>query len=405
MAVGLLIGLDREKHKHGGSSLGAAGVRTFTLVALLGAVAALVHSEVVVAVAGVGVALVTALSYRASQATHPGLITEFALFATFCIGYLAVGQVELAAAMGVLITLLISSKSRLHRFAISQLSEQELRDATLLAGAALIVLPLLPDRAVDPLHVVNLRVIWSITILMLSVNALGYVARRMLGASAGLAVAGFCGGFVSSIFTIAAMGRQVRREPALLRAAVAGSAFSSIATSIELLAILLVSGAKLMPRLGLGIVAMGVVTATYGAAFAFTPGSGESTAEAATGRAFEPRFAILFATAFALTVLVAAWLQRLLGPSGAELTVALGGLLDTHAATASAASLAASGTLTASAAAFAALLAITANTVVKAVTALVTGGSRFFLRLGASHAAMLLALWAGWVLAQRVSAQ
>ena len=149
LAVGLLIGLDREKHKSAGSSSNAAGVRTFTLVALLGAMTALLHSDVLLAVAGAGVVILSIVAYRANQVQYPGLTTECALLASFAIGYMSVGQIELAAALGVIVTLLISSKSRLHRFAISQLSEQELHDATLLAGAALIVLPLLPDRAID----------------------------------------------------------------------------------------------------------------------------------------------------------------------------------------------------------------------------------------------------------------
>jgi uncharacterized membrane protein (DUF4010 family) len=86
---------------------------------LLGAIAALLESEVMVAVLGAGV-----------------IAMAIALLATFAIGFMTVRNLELAAALGVLIALVLSSKSRLHKFARSQLSEQELRDATLLAGAA-----------------------------------------------------------------------------------------------------------------------------------------------------------------------------------------------------------------------------------------------------------------------------
>jgi uncharacterized membrane protein (DUF4010 family) len=402
LAVGLLIGLDREKHKSAGSSSSAAGVRTFTLVALLGAMVALLHSDVMIAVAGGGLVFLTALSYRANQAQYPGLTTEFALLATFAIGFMAVGQVELAAALGVLITLLISSKSRLHTFAVSQLSEQELHDATLLAGAALIVLPLLPNQPIDPLGVVNLRLVWSLTVLMLGINALGYVARRTLGPEVGLAVAGFCGGFVSSILPIAAIGRQAHAQPSLLRSAVAGAAFSSIATVIELLVIIVITNARLLPYLGPGVAAMGMVAAVYGLVFEIAATGPRSPAEPVSGRAFEPKFAILFACAFAFMLLIAALLQRLLGPSGAQATIALGGLIDTHAATASAARLASSGTLGVIPAAFAATLAITANTIVKAIAAVVAGDRAFALRLCPSHLGMIIALWLAWFLVRNI---
>jgi uncharacterized membrane protein (DUF4010 family) len=397
LAVGLLVGLDRERHKNAGSSSSAAGVRTFALVALLGAMTALLHSDAMIAVSGAGVVIWTAMSYRAYRVQYPGLTTEFALLATFAIGFMAVGQVELAAALGVLVTLLISSKSRLHKFAVSQLSEQELHDATLLAGAALIVLPLLPDRPIDPFGVVNLQVAWRLTILMLSVNALGYIARRTLGPQVGLAVAGFCGGFISSIVTIAALGRQARTDPSLLRSAVAGASFSSIATAIELLIIVFMTNMKLMPYLGPGIVAMGMVATAYGLAFVLSAKTHRTPAEPVSGRAFEPKFAFIFASAFAFVSLIAALLQRELGPSGAQATVALAGFIDAHAATASAARLASSGTLELVPAAFAAMLAITVNTLVKAAAAVFMGGQSFAVRLCPSHLGMLIALWLPWL--------
>jgi uncharacterized membrane protein (DUF4010 family) len=396
LAVGLLIGLDREKHKDPNSTSEAAGVRTFTLVALLGAMAALLESEVMVAVLGAGViAMDVLLSYSNGLRRASGT-TTFALLATFAIGFMAVSHLELAAGLGVLIALVLSSKSRLHKFARSQLSEQELRDATLLAGAALIVLPLLPDRTVDPLGVINLRVIWRLTILMLLINALGYVARRTTGERVGLAITGFCGGFVSSILTITAMGRQARTEPAQLNAAVAGAAFSSIATAIELLIILAMTNLDVLRRLAPAITAMGLIAAIYGLAFALKDRMPGAATEPITGRAFEPKLAVMFAAAFALMLTLAALFQRNLGAGAAQVAIAVAGLFDTHAAAASAARLASSGSLALNAAAFAALLAITTNTLVKAGAAVVGGGGLFALRLTPSIVAMLAALWGGW---------
>ena len=396
VAVGLLIGVDRERHKHAEPGPVTAGVRTFTLTSLLGAIAALAQSDLMLAVVGVGVVVLIALSYLRGQAVHPGQTTEFALLAAFAIGFLSISHVELAAGLGALIALLLNSKSRLHKFALSQLSEQELHDATLLAGAALIVLPLLPNRAIDPLGVVNLQVIWRLTVLMLSVNALGYVARRTLGTEVGLAVAGFCSGFVSSIMTIAAFGRQAKTDPSVLRSAVAGGAFSSIATAVELLIIISMTNMHLMPLLGPGIAAFRAVSAIYGFAFVIAAKRAASHAEPVAGRAFEPKLAIVFGIAFALMSLIAALLQRWLGPSGAQAAVAMGGFVDTHAATASAARLAEAGALDVHQAAFAAMLAISANTLVKIAAAIVTGGRAFALRLAPSHLGMLAALWLGW---------
>ena len=396
LAVGLLIGLDREKHKDPSSPSETAGVRTFTLVALLGAIAALLDSAIMVAVLGAGVIAMDVLFSYSNGLRRASVTTAFALLATFAIGFMTVSHLELAAALGVLIALVLSSKSRLHTFARSQLSEQELRDATLLAGAALIVLPLLPDRTVDPLGVIKLRLIWRLTILMLLINALGYIARRTAGESVGLAITGFCGGFVSSILTIGAMGRQARNEPAQLNAAVAGAAFSSIATAIELLVILAMTNLDVLRRLAPAVTAMGLIAAIYGLAFALRPRMPRAAIEPITGRAFEPKLAVMFAAAFALMLTLAALLQRNVGAGAAQVAIAVAGFFDTHTAAASAARLASSGSLALNAAAFAALLAITTNTLVKAEAAVVAGGRLFAVRLTPSIVAMLAVLWGGW---------
>ncbi len=398
LAVGLLIGLDREKHKDPGFLSEAAGVRSFTLVALLGAIAALVESGIMVAVLGAGVVALNVLFSYTKALRRASGTTAFALLATFAIGFMTVRHIELAAAVGVLIALVLSSKSRLHKLALSQLSEQELRDATLLAGAALIVLPLLPDRTVDPLGVINLRVIWRLTILILLINALGYVARRTTGERLGLAITGFCAGFVSSILTITAMGRQARIQPAQVNSAVAGAALSSIATAIELIIILAITNLDVLRRLAIGITAMGLFAAVYGLAFALKPREPSTTSEPITGRAFEPKLAIIFAGGFALMLTIAALLQRSLGSSAAQAAIAVAGLFDTHAAAASAARLASSGTLAVASASFAALLAISLNALVKLGAAVVGGSRPFALRLAPSIVGMLAVLWGGWLL-------
>jgi uncharacterized membrane protein (DUF4010 family) len=140
------------------------------------------------------------------------------------------------------------------------------------------------------------------------------------------------------------------------------------------------------------------MAAAYGLGFQLAARGRTSPAEPVSGRAFEPKFAIIFASAFAFMLWLAALLQKMMGPSGAQATIAVGGLIDTHAATASAARLASSGTLAPVPAAFAAMLAITANTVVKAVSAAVAGGRAFAIRLCPSLAGMIIVLWVVWFL-------
>jgi uncharacterized membrane protein YhiD involved in acid resistance len=136
LAVGLLIGLDREKQKDRSSPSETAGVPTFTLVALLGATAALLEFEVMVAVLGAGVIAMDMLFSYSNGLRRASVTTAVALLATFAIGFMTVSHLELAAALGVLIALVLSSKSRLHKFARSQLSEQESSSHSTVASRA-----------------------------------------------------------------------------------------------------------------------------------------------------------------------------------------------------------------------------------------------------------------------------
>ncbi len=216
LGIGLLVGIERERGKGRGPGRAAAGLRTFALVALLGAVAELVGTAGLV-VSGAFVALAALAGYRVTRARDPGLTTEVALVLVFLLGVLAMRQAGLAAGLGVAMALLLAAKSRLHRFVRNTLSERELHDALLLCAGAAIVLPVLPDRAIDPWQALNPRQLWRLALIVMALNAAGHVALRALGPRRGLPLAGLAGGFVSSTATIAAMGARARSHPAQLR--------------------------------------------------------------------------------------------------------------------------------------------------------------------------------------------
>jgi uncharacterized membrane protein (DUF4010 family) len=302
--------------------------------------------------------------------------------------------------VGTLVALLLASRSWLHEFIRERLSDREIMDGLLLAGAGLVVLPILPDRAIDPYGVVNPRLIWLLALLVMLINAAGYVALRTLGPTAGLALAGLAGGFVSSTATIATMGIRSRDHKDLMRAAVAGAALSSVATVIELAIIIAVTNRALLAPLWPALGAAGVAAVVYGAAFSFHAARAKKPAEAEKGRAFELRIPLILAAAITVISFVAAFLSSRYGSTGGLLGIALAGFADTHAAAASAANLAKTGTLSVNAGALAVLLAFATNTLTKSVVAWMSGGPAFALRVIPGVLLMLVAaaagaLWAG----------
>ena len=208
LGCGLLIGLERERRKGQGPSREAAGIRSFAVVALAGAIAQSLEAPGLVAIGALLVVGLAVVSYQRSHRQDPGLTTELALFATYLIGVQAVLVPAIAAASGVALAALLAARERLHRFATELLSEQELHDGLLLAALVLIALPVLPAGPVPALGGLDLRRVVALVVLILAVQAAGHVALRAFGARGGLPLAGFLSGFVSSTATVATLGRR-----------------------------------------------------------------------------------------------------------------------------------------------------------------------------------------------------
>ena len=204
LGIGLLVGIERERRRNT-QHPSWAGVRTFVLVALGGGLSALL-GPVGLAVAGAFTALAALAAWARVAYRDAGMTTGFAMLVVFLCGALAQTEPVLAAGSGVVVAVVLATKSRLHQFVRHGLTEQELHDLLLLAAAATIVLPMLPDRAVDPWGALNPRRLWLLAVVVMGVNGAGYVALRMLGARWGLLLAG-----LALMASTSIASRRVRR--------------------------------------------------------------------------------------------------------------------------------------------------------------------------------------------------
>lgn len=392
LGAGLLIGVERERRKGEGPTRAAAGVRTFVLVALGGAMAALLDSPALLAVGAALVGGLAMASYLRSRDDDPGLTTEIALVVTYLLGALAHRSPQLAAGVSALVALLLAARRVLHDFVVARLSDREVFDGLLLAGAALVILPLMPDRAIDPLGAINPYVVWKLTVIVLVINSFGYMAQRALGPGRGLPLAGLFGGFVSSVATIAALGTRARAHPEWLPACIAGAAWSNVATVAQLALVLAVVNPSLLVRLALVLAVMGGIAVLSGAWFW---SRAQRTSDAmTTGRAFQPRQALVFSVTVTTLLVVAAALERQFGAAGAVIGIAVGGFADAHSSAASAAALAQRAALSDELAAAAVLMAVSTNSMTKLVVAASVGGTEYLRRLAPSIALMVAGAWA-----------
>jgi uncharacterized membrane protein (DUF4010 family) len=397
LAIGLLIGLERERRKGDGSTRSAAGLRTFGLVGLLGGVAALVGGGGFVLLAGGFVALGALAAYWLGDRKDTGLTGEVALVLTYALGVLA--QIRPAAALeaGVVVAALLAFRVQLHRFVRDRITDQELLDALTFAIAAVVILPMLPNRTVDPFGLFNPFTLWRLAVVAMALSFLGYVAQRLLGGRHGLLVAGLAAGLVSSTAAIAAMGARAKAQPDMAAASAAGAIASMIGSLGYLLAIIGAVSPPLIVALAIPLGLAAILMLAY--AVWLVRRTPKSSAGETGGRAFKGGAVLLFVVLVGAFSFVAELLIRWLGAPGALMGAAVMGLADAHAASASMATLQAGGRMALTAAEIGVVLTLTTNMAVKIPTAFVTGGPTYGRQITVGVLLLVAGLWLGGVMA------
>ncbi|MFI5211093.1 MAG: MgtC/SapB family protein, partial [Gemmatimonadales bacterium] len=316
LGVGLLIGAERERRKGHGDTRAPAGIRTFTIVALLGAISFEIGGGLLLAVATVGVAALSAVAYSRARGPDPGLTTEAALVFTVVLGGFAMVEPAVAAGLSVIVATLLFARSKVHHFVRSVVTEDELHDLLLLAAGALVILPLAPDRYLGPFEALNPRVVWRLVLLMMSIGGLGHIAIRLFGPKIGLPLAGLASGFASSSATIGSMGARAKEHPALLRAAVAAAVLSTVSTVILTAIVLWALDPRVLAAMAWSLGLAGVGAVGYGLVFTRRAIHAPLPGDYVHGRAFRLRTALIFAAALSLVAVVVAGLNQWLGAAG-----------------------------------------------------------------------------------------
>ncbi len=395
LAIGLLMGAERERRKGEGPSRSPAGIRTFAIAALLGGISYRLGGELLLAVTTLALAGFCAVAYWRSHDKDPGLTSEAALLLAALLGGLAQREIAIASGIAVVVTILLAARTPLHHFVRAVLSQQELTDALIFVAMVLVVFPLTPNRYLGPFGAINPRTIWKMVILMISISAGGYIAVRLVGARFGLPVAGFASGFVSSTATIGAMGERAAHEPALARPAVAAAVLSNVATVIEMALVLAAISPPVLRLLRVPLIAAGIVATVYGALLMILSARRRVSQHAHPGHAFSLKTALGLGGMIAVVLLLSAALNAWFGERGVLAAAAVAGFADTHSAAVSVASLVAANKMAAREAVVPILAGLTTNTVSKVVFASVAGGRRFAARVVPGLMLMIAATWIG----------
>lgn len=403
LLIGALVGVEREKSQSASGHRTIAGLRTFILLAQLGSLAAWASMQYggpalyAVALALVGFTVISGhvLESRV-RPDAPGLSTEFAALTVFLLGGVVMyGHAEVAVALGILTSAVLAFKQPLHGL-VARVATDDIYAVLKLLIASFIVLPLLPNRVVDPLGVLNPYLLWLLVILISGLSLVGYVAVRLLGAAYGTVVTGFAGGLASSTALTLGFARQSRIDPTSTGAdALAAGILTAWAVMfVRVIITIAIVNSDLLPATIKSFGALTLVTGLL-AAFFYLRGlrrrpvttSGEVVS---VSNPFNLVSAVQFALLFAL-VLVVVELTRQHAPEGGIYVVsAIAGLTDVNAITLSLAQQA-SDAAAFEVAARALGIAALANTLVKFLLVAMLGRGPLRLRLAVATGVLFLA--------------
>ncbi|WP_439599412.1 MgtC/SapB family protein [Falsiroseomonas sp.] len=340
LAIGLLVGLERGwREREEADGRRTAGIRTHGIAALLGAVLAALatslQAPLVLALGFLGFALVFGWFQAREAVAENSLSATSAIvgLCTFALGALAVaGDPRAAAAGGAALAAVLASREMLHR-ALRRLSWVELRSALMLAVMTTIILPLLPDRTIDPWGGLNPREIWFFTVLTATISYLGYIAARILGPRRGVLAGGLLGAVVSSTAVTLAFARSAAAG-AESRALAGAASLAAMVSVLRVTGLVLILQPSVLPSVAPAALAAALVLALCGGLLVWR--GGEAAAPGPDRNPFDLGPLLVFAAGFALVSTASAALVGSFGTASLLGSSALSGAFDVDVAVLSA---------------------------------------------------------------------
>ena len=247
--LGMLVGLQRQ---HSDNAM--AGVRTFTLISVLGVISGFLTREYdnpyILPAIGLSVAalLVTANVVKLKFETKAdiGQTTEVAALLMFAIGaYLVLGSKVIGVIMGGTMAVLLYAKERLHDF-IERLKAKDLAAIMTFAAISLVILPILPDQTYGPYDVLNPRNIWLMVTLIVGISIAGYFIYKFVGKKVGSISNGILGGLISSTATTVSYARKTKDAEKI---AVLAAFVVTVASAIALVRVMVEVGVIIPEKL------------------------------------------------------------------------------------------------------------------------------------------------------------
>ena len=240
------------------------GVRTFTLLSLLGTLIATLNQTMLTMTASGFVFGLLLLNYfgsisRQKKKADSGIVTEISAGIIFCLGYMVPVSPLVAITISAIVLLVLIERKRLHTLARKKFKPQEMETAIILIVFVLGLLPLLPNKTIDPWQLFNPRNFGLLLATIAAIQFGGYIAIHMFGERLGIAVMGFLGGMVSSTAVFAQLPHTLRTHPQLAGATIASGLLATVAMLVDIAIIIFVASPTLLVFIIWPIIAMIIV--------------------------------------------------------------------------------------------------------------------------------------------------
>ncbi len=402
--LGLLNGLQRQKSNHD-----MAGVRTFTLISLLGAISGFLTRDAenpfILPVLGLALAgllvIANVIKLRKKAVRDIGQTTEVAVLLMYAIGaYLVLGNQVTAIITGGTMAILLYAKEHLHGF-INKLQAKDLAAIMTFAGISLVILPILPDQTYGPFDVLNPNNIWLMVTLIVGISVAGYFIYKFAGKKAGIISNGVLGGLISSTATTVSYARKTTDGQGISKLAAfvitAASAIALVRVAIEISVVIPKNVSQMVLPLAVEFLVMTALCVFIFYRINKEEEEGENNEMPEPENPAQFKSALIFGLLYGIILLAVAFTKEEFGNSGLYVVSIISGLTDVDAITLSLSQLIKGGSLEADNGWRLILLASMSNLFFKGVMAAVLGTRRLVrwisVTFGISIAAGLLIIW------------
>jgi len=331
LALGFLVGLERESASSDRKFQYFAGVRTYTLISLYGFGCAWLHHINVPFALPVGMISIAALSVLGYLAKYKegriGSTSEVAAMLTFIIGALTMlTDIWVAMSLGIISTILLSEKAGMDSF-VDRLDKSEFLAVLKFLLVTVIILPVLPNQEYTQFKLNPTR-IWQIVIMVSTIGFIGYFLSKKFGNKLGLWLSGLLGGIASSTAVSFATARIAKQNPLKSGNALQASLLASSVMYLRILTLIWVLNPIFVQYLLWKMIVLSIIGAIMIIGIKSQHSIEKGNDETKLQNPFEIKPAMVFAIFFVALSVISVLAQQTFGNSGLLVLSAIVGVTD-----------------------------------------------------------------------------